>query len=60
MSDSGELEWHGFDEDDGPEVLTGISEACSGDRHDECPGVGEHERQRIFCVCACHRLPANA
>jgi hypothetical protein len=55
MPDDKPLEWTQFDEENVPEVLTGISEACGRGECASCPGFGEHDGEQIFCVRFCHR-----
>jgi hypothetical protein len=55
-----DLDWHEFPEGEGPRVMTGISTACNEEKHEECPGHGEHEGQQIFCVCSCHKVESAA
>lgn len=67
-----DIEWHEFPEGEEPEILTGTSGLCIEGRHTECPGhaqleeqsgqtiLEEHGGQTIFCICPCHRVPAEA
>jgi hypothetical protein len=55
-----DLDWHEFPEGAQPRVLTGFSSVCKDGQHEECPGHGEYEGQKIFCRCPCHQVPKRA
>jgi hypothetical protein len=55
------VEWHELP--DGERILTGVSKFCDEGNHGECPGHGISEAyvgQKVFCICPCHELPAEA
>ena len=53
------MNFHRFDEDDAPEVLTSISPECQAEGCDHCPGIfhrAETGDEPIFCIHVCHKV----